>query len=415
MYRILRFHFLSHCIIILILFLSATPVSGEVVQFWPGSDSVSTPDIRDLAEDGNQVLYFATSNGLSVYEKEEWEIVHAERVHGGGNPESVPYDDYITDTEFDSSGNLWLGYSDALQIYDGYSRPVTISAGDEFFVRNDINELESSGKAMFVSTGTSGLYRYYDGEWFWFKPYSESGPDANFIIDMASDYQDDTLYIISKYNGAFLLNNSAGINPQFEKIDPDILPEGCENVVSNPFGGVIFFNTSEAFVHYGDSNVYNLLDLSMLPSGVTKINDLAVLHDGRISVATDYGMALIYGGLTVDHITRSDGIAENNIKRVFPDSLGRVWFSTKRTVGYYYMPVYTEVSSAEFVLSRKGDTKAEAPVNQEDLSVSDKSDLKSQPDSSQPENVKSADVPGNGEIYRDKSFIDIILAVLWPF
>ena len=403
MHRILSTRSLFYCIIILILFLSASPVSGEVVQFWPGSDSVSTADIRDMAEDSNQVLYFATSNGLSVYEKGKWRIIHAERVHGGGNPGSVPYEDYITDVEFDSSGNLWLGYSDALQIYDGYSRPVTISGKDRFFVRNDINELEPVGEAMFVSTGTSGLYRYYDGDWFWFKPYSESGPDANFIIDMASDYSDNTLYIVSKYSGAFLLENSTGTGPHFEKIDPGLLPAGCENVVSNPLGGVIFFNSSEAVVFYGDDNVHKFLDLSMLPYGVGKINDIAVLHDGRTSVATDYGLVLLYGGFVADHVTRYDGIAENNIKKVFPDSLGRVWFSTKKTVGYYYSPVYMQVSSAEFVLDREtGIMPTAASEDMGDYPVSS-------------DRSYSGSIPDSSDLYPDKSFIDVIIGVLWPF
>jgi hypothetical protein len=403
MHRILSPRSLFYCIIILTLFLSASPVSGAVVQFWPGSGSVSTADIRDMAEDSNQILYFATSNGLSVYEKGEWNIIHAERNDGSDNPDSVPYDDYITDVEFDSSVNLWLGYSSALQIYDGYSRPVTISGNDRFFVRNDINELEPVGEAMFVSTGTSGLYRYYEGDWFWFKPYSESGPDANFIIDMACDRRDNTLYIVSKYSGAFLLENSTGTAPRFEKIDPGLLPVGCEDVVSNPLGGVIFFNSSDAVLFYGDGNVHNFLNLGMLPSGVGKINDIAVLHDGRTSAATDYGLVLLYGGVVVDHVTRYDGIAENNIKKVFPDSLGRVWFSTKKTVGYYYSPVYTRFSSAEFVPFRE--TGGMSPAASEDMGDSPVSSDESY----------SGNMPGSSDLYSDKSFIDVIIGILWPF
>ncbi|UUX91832.1 hypothetical protein [Methanoplanus endosymbiosus] len=368
-----------------------------------------------MAEDSNQVLYFATSNGLSVYDKAEWEIFHAERVHGGGNSESVPYEDYITDVEFDSSGNLWLGYSDALQIYDGYSRPVTISAQDKFFVRNDVNKLESAGEAIFVSTGSSGLYRYYDGGWLWFQPYSVSGPDANFIIDMAADYRDNSLYIVSQYSGAFFLNNSTGIAPHFEKTDARRLPMGCEDVVSNPLGGVIFFNSSEAVVCYGGDDVYNYLDLGMLPSGVSKINDLAVLHDGRISVATDYGLVLLYDGVVVDHVTRSDGIAENNIKKTFPDSYGRVWFSTKRTVGYYYSPIYTEVSSAELVLNRETDAALAVSEERDVFVSSDESDSGNMPKGSDMTDPDAVRMPETSDVYSDKGIIDIIIGVLWPF
>jgi hypothetical protein len=173
--------------------------------------------------------------------------------------------------------------------------------------------------------------------------------------------------------------------------------------VSNPLGGVIFFNSSDAVLFYGDGNVHNFLNLGMLPSGVGKINDIAVLHDGRTSAATDYGLVLLYGGVVVDHVTRYDGIAENNIKKVFPDSLGRVWFSTKKTVGYYYSPVYTRFSSAEFVPFRE--TGGMSPAASEDMGDSPVSSDESY----------SGNMPGSSDLYSDKSFIDVIIGILWPF
>ena len=78
-------------------------------------------------------------------------------------------DDYITAVERDSDGNLWIGYSGGLQIYDGHSYR---SIRDQQLLKETrIKDLQRWNNDMWIATGHAGIHRYRNGAWTWYQPY----------------------------------------------------------------------------------------------------------------------------------------------------------------------------------------------------------------------------------------------------
>ncbi len=354
------FKYLTLIILTIILFFS--PVSAGLVQFWPDADSVSTTDIRDIIDGTNERVIFATTNGISIYDGENWEILHALPKDRRGYLEGIPLDDYVLEIEYDYLNNLWLGYSNGLQIYNGYSKPFTIRQPDGILFDVSINKLKRQGKIMWIATGDSGIFYYLDGSFTWVRPGEETGLTGNHINDIEVDYSKDRLYVASVSDGQFTFKGNPE-NITFKKISDPLITEDMIRIVSYPKGGVLFFNKTDV-VHYsgvkGSSHVFSIGDLS---PDADKILDVAVTKDGRYVIGTDFGIFCWNKGEVCKHITRYEGLSGNDISTVFIDDKGRWWFASKDTVGYYVEPEFVAISSIEL----KPSTSATGPTILGDL------------------------------------------------
>jgi ligand-binding sensor domain-containing protein len=338
---------------LILLFLSAllafNPVSAELVQFWPDSNSISTADVRDICDGTNGRIIFATSNGISIFDNEEWKILHALPTDKRGYLEGIPLNDYVLQVEYDYLNNLWIGYGNGIQIYNGYSRPVTIRQSDDVLVDTAINKLKCQGRIMWIATGDSGVYYYFNGRFRWIKPGEENDLLGNHINDIEVDYANDILYVTSTLKGQFSYDGGIeGLdNITFSKITNPLVAKDMTKIASYPYGGVIFFNSTDS-VYYnelsGAEHIFNVKDLS---GGTNKIYDLAVTNDGKYVIGTDNGIFCWYKGEVCRHLTRFDGLSGYGVDKLYIDDSGRWWFSTKETIGYYYEPEFTAVSSIE--------------------------------------------------------------------
>ena len=63
-------------------------------------------------------------------------------------------DDYVTALEYDASGNLWIGFGDGIQIYNGYD--YTVIQDQELLKSLQIRGLQRWDDDMWVATGNSG-------------------------------------------------------------------------------------------------------------------------------------------------------------------------------------------------------------------------------------------------------------------
>ena len=59
-------------LLIITIIFSAAPVAAENVNFWPGSNSVSSTSVNEIANGINDQVLFATGYGLSIYEDGKW-------------------------------------------------------------------------------------------------------------------------------------------------------------------------------------------------------------------------------------------------------------------------------------------------------------------------------------------------------
>lgn len=69
------------CIVLLLIII---PASGAIITFIPGSDSISSLDVKDIAESHDGMIAFATANGLSLFDS-DWATIQAK--HGNMIPD----------------------------------------------------------------------------------------------------------------------------------------------------------------------------------------------------------------------------------------------------------------------------------------------------------------------------------------
>ncbi|WOF15610.1 hypothetical protein F1737_02370 [Methanoplanus sp. FWC-SCC4] len=333
-------------LLLTLLILTIVPVSGEVILYWPGEDSIGTSDIKDITNAPGESLVFATTNGISIFNDGNWEILHSKARDRRGYLEGIPLNDYVLDAEYDIYGNLWLGYSDGIQIYDGYTKPRTMRYPERTLIIYSINDLQARSDEMWVATGNSGVYCYSKGEWKWFQPYTDKSPGANRIVSMAVDYSTGALVLASDNEGQYILNVTSD-NPGFDEIISHKISKDMQNVRSDPSGGVYFFNETD-IVHYNEiSGAVNILNVTDLSEDVHNINDVYSTKDGKYIIGTNYGLYAWKEGIILKHLSRKD-LKENNIKKVFVDADGRWWFVNKILTGYYYEKEFEPLVSIEF-------------------------------------------------------------------
>jgi ligand-binding sensor domain-containing protein len=313
----------------LVLLLSA-PAMAEIVLYASGSDQISSLGVIDIAEDTHGDLYFATDNGLSIYDG-AWHITHMTY----GNLSTGLLSDHVLAVEFDSQGNLWIGYPDGLQRIEG-SRYVTIR--DQQLLKSlDIHGLLRANRKMWVATGTAGVHRYQDGVWEWFRPQGPEGLGCNYVKSMVSDSAADTIFLACN-EGIWSAQNTAepvAFTPLFPR---EIVAEPALGIRSDPFGGIYIFNTS-SILHYAapaavPAELNLIVSSSDLMPGIF-INDARVDGDRTLWIATDYGIYAWKDGKVRDHLDASKGIRNNAVKKIYIDGADRLWFVTPENVGFF--------------------------------------------------------------------------------
>ncbi|KQC03884.1 MAG: hypothetical protein APR53_00455 [Methanoculleus sp. SDB] len=326
-------------------FILATPVCAGLVLFVPGSDSVSTTGIRDMADGPEDTVIFATDNARSEYNG-TWSIHHWQF----GDIEKSPLSDFVTAVECDSSGNLWIGYPCGLQVYNGSSY-TTIR--DQQLLKNlAVNDLQARREEMWVATGNAGIHRYFRGAWTWFKPHAPGSPGCYTVREMAVDYTTGRLYAASENSGLWVLDESEGTTEFHELFDRGQRISGIHGIGSDIFGGVFFYNRTHLFRYREGGDVEIVFSIAEAPLGSNEINGADQTSGGMYVIATDGGISGWQDGSFILHLDRRDGIGTNLVKFIAVDTADRIWFANPcHFVGYYredssaplipVMPAYT--------------------------------------------------------------------------
>jgi len=309
-----------------LVLLCSAPAMAEIVLFAPGSDQISSLGVIDMAEDDHGDLSFATDNGLSVYDG-TWHITHMTY----GNLGTGLLSDHLLAVEFDSPGNLWIGYPDGLQRVEG-GRYVTIR--DQQLLKSlDIHGLLLANGKMWVAAGTAGVHRYRDGAWEWFRPHGPEGLGCNYVKSMAGDSAGEIVYLACNEGIWFTKNTDEPVDftPLFPR---EIVSEPALGIRSDPFGGLYIFNTS-TILHFTPPDEWKVVASSSdLLLGIY-IDDLRVDPDKTLWIATDNGIYAWKDGKVRDHLDSSKGIRNNAVKKIYIDAEDRLWFVTPENVGFY--------------------------------------------------------------------------------
>ena len=305
------------------------PAPYTIQLFIPTQKMVHSDQITDLTSGPGGETIIGTSFGLSSYNG-SWNTRHRNL----NNISEGLMDDYVTAVERDSAGNLWIGYSSGLQIYDGNSYR---SIRDQQLLKETrIKDLQRWNDDMWIATGHAGIHRYRNGAWTWYQPLTRKGPGFYEVRSMAPDTAHNTLVVATEVEGLWIIQLRDD-NAVFTEVAPRYSTWGfLESVRHDPRGGVYLINKTMV-VHYNPVDGFvPVLTGADLAFGNIGINDLTAAPDGRLFIATDGGIYLWKDGRVIGHLTRTEGLGTSPVIRtVTIDAKNRVWFSSPGYVGFY--------------------------------------------------------------------------------
>ena len=173
---------------------AGTDMPYDIRIFIPTQRMIHADQINDLISGPDGGTIIGTSFGLSTYNG-SWSTRHRNL----NNISEGLMDDYITAVELDSEGNLWIGYSGGIQIYDGSTYR---SIRDQQLLKETrIKDLQRWNNDMWVATGHAGIHRYRGGTWTWYQPMTRNGPPFYEVRSMALDVRYQTLVIVTEVEG----------------------------------------------------------------------------------------------------------------------------------------------------------------------------------------------------------------------
>ncbi|HVP96154.1 ligand-binding sensor domain-containing protein [Methanoregula sp.] len=337
----------SDCIFFVLFILVLMPVSaaadqntttgsgqqqetGQIFLFRPASDSIPSTQVNAIINGLDGSVLVGTPLGLSTFDG-SWSTRHINR----NNLSSGLLDNFVTALAYDGEGNLWIGYAGGIQVYNGHD--YQLIADQQLLKSLQIRAFQRWNDEMWIATGNSGLSRYSQDTWTWYAPNSPGGPGFYEADSMALDPVSGTLLVGTRDEGLWAVT-SPDTTARFTELQSPYDTFGLLGQVrQDPLGGVYFFNTTEVAHYSPASGFIPVLSGNDFYGGPYAINDVAAGPGGAVYVATENGIYVWKNGAVTRHLGTFEGFGTNvhNVRMVFLDAKGRLWFSTLDIVGYY--------------------------------------------------------------------------------
>lgn len=206
--------------------------------FIPSTDSIHSIQIMDLITGKNGDVLIATTSGISTYNG-SWDTRSINR----DNYSQGIYDNFVTALEYDAEGNLWIGYANGLQIFDGKS--YRLIRDQQMLKDLRITDLQRWNDDMWVLTGNSGIHRYHDRNWIWFAPYSPGGPGFYTGRSMAVNSADNSLLIATQDEGLWRVRQTDDTVTFIQLQGKDDIYGHLEDIRRDPAGGAYFLTAQK--------------------------------------------------------------------------------------------------------------------------------------------------------------------------
>ena len=305
-------------------------VPFTIQLFIPTQRMIHSDQITDLTSGPGGETIIGTSFGLSTYNG-SWNTLHMNL----NNISEGLMDDYITALERDGDGNLWIGYSGGLQIFDG--KTFRTIRDQQVLKETRIKALQRWNNDMWIATGHAGIHRYRSGTWIWYQPMERNGPGFYEVRSMKLDTLHNTLVIATEVEGLWSVQMPDTDQPVFKEISPRYGRYGFLGQVRRDPAGGVYLSNKTMIVHYDPVQGFvPVLTTADLANGDISINDMTAAPDGRLFIATDTGMYIWNAGGITGHLGTYEGMGTSPVIRtVAIDAKNRVWFSSPGYVGYY--------------------------------------------------------------------------------
>jgi ligand-binding sensor domain-containing protein/serine phosphatase RsbU (regulator of sigma subunit) len=250
-----------------------TPITVE--------DGLSQNEVYDILQDRRGSLWFATQEGITVYNGVDFKYINDEN----GLESNIVYSLYE-----DVKGHIWIGTHKGLTVYDGKD------------------------------------FRTYT---------TDDGLTSNIVKAIFEDVN-SRLWIGTQYGGVCLLNNITDnksdslFTNQFEEFELPFSKDYAEITVSDIIEGTdetIWFGTNKGLVSFdeGQAKVYTKKD-GLLPGN---IYDLHQDEDDNILIATSSGLSKYSDGEFINY-NRENNYPFDAVLNINEDKLGNIWVGTSR-------------------------------------------------------------------------------------
>jgi len=290
---------------------------------WRSYDIIDgLPDnfVSAIYQDPNGVMWFGTSNGVSLYDGNEFKNFTTK----DGLASDMVYAIYRT-----PDGVMWFGTRNGVSQYDG-KKFVNLNTKNGL-AHNSVSTIHRGlDGVMWFATGGGGISQYDGKEFVNFTV--NDGLVNNYVRDISSA-PDGTLWFgtlggLSRYanpNGRLRL--TAG--KRFENFTTkDGLASNYIHTIHVDLGGVIWIGTWEGGVSRYDGNQFvNLTTKDGLANNY--VDAIHVDSGGVVWIGTWGGGLSRYDGKTFVNFTHQDGLPGNLVNSICSDDDGGIWVGVR--------------------------------------------------------------------------------------
>lgn len=271
-------------------------------------------DTRAIAQDHLENLWFATKNGVSMFNNNTW---------GSYLEKDWLVDKDVRDLVEDSSGNMWFATNKWVSKFDGtnfinYDKSNWLLDNDVVWVLIDPTWKLWFATKKWVATYNGTTWGKYEmSDWLIDKVLTWVAQDTAGNLWFTSSKW------VSKFNGTTWTNYTEA-QWLIDKNVISVYADTNGNVWFGTYNGVSKFNGT-TFTNYNVSN--GLVD--------NFVQTIYQDHDGDMWFGT-LKWASKFNGTTWKSITQTDGIADNDVQVIFQDNARNMWFWTKKWVTIFF-------------------------------------------------------------------------------
>lgn len=274
----------------------------------------------------NDVLWFGTQAGVSVFDGNNW------TTHSTNTDVGFVYD-VVTAIRVMSNGDVWIGSDFGAAQYDGTSWTTYTTSDGLGHNRVKVIHEDVNGAVWF---GTTGGLTKYDGT-TWISWGTADGLPFGGVTGI-DEQPTGILYLGTALGGVIIFDN--GISSEITE-DQGLLNDKISALVTDDDGNH-WFGTSDGVSVYNSSNElmeqHTIMYVLPPPDTLNPVTDVKIADNGTVWVGiyVDYlvtvGGVAAYNGATWVQFDEDDGLIGPVIRRLAIDSQDNCWVATSSGV-----------------------------------------------------------------------------------